>query len=262
MFDFVKLLIEAGMPYMQRFFLFFILILSSLSISGCSQKFQDVNDTLNLALFGNEDTVLSQSEINALPYASMYAQIEGGPQAFLVLGLVEPINQFKTHPSTRNQFHSTESQTSSLTTEKQQLKWLSSDKGMLVTQSGRLVKTLNLPHGNLSYISNLDHDPVAIGLHQSNAPQEWTRFIDWQPGYHFGYTLSSRFAPGEKQTIRVNEQLIDVLYIIEHVIVRELDLEFENEFWIDSNTGQVIKSRQKIAPGLPYISTTILKPFA
>ena len=58
-------------------------------LTGCSQKFQDVNDTAKLALFGDDDTQLSAQAINQLPYASMYARIGDGPQAFMVLAFAE-----------------------------------------------------------------------------------------------------------------------------------------------------------------------------
>jgi group 4 capsule polysaccharide lipoprotein GfcB/YjbF len=119
------------MRIFQRFTFFIVVILLSASITGCSQKFNDVNDTLSLALFGDNDTKLASDDVQRLPYASLYAQVDDGPQAFMVLALAESalsLSKSSLIPNTRTQ-----------------LKWVSSDKGMLVTEGGRLVKSLNLP---------------------------------------------------------------------------------------------------------------------
>ncbi|PSU29840.1 YjbF family lipoprotein [Photobacterium lutimaris] len=220
--------------------------------AGCSQNFKDVNDTMSLAFWGEDDASLNAADINQLPYASLYAQIEDGPQAFMVLALAEDKPSLTSNPND-----------SSTKTEKNlQLKWLSSDKGMLVTQAGRLVKTLNLPQGNLVAVESDFTDPLALGLHLSDTPTVWQYTLDWQPGYHYGYQALSQFEPQGKQVVTVNEQPVDVLYFVETVSVEKLNIAYQNEYWLSPNNGQVIKSRQKPAPNLPYIELTILKPFA
>lgn len=220
--------------------------------SGCSQNFKDVNDTMSLAFLGEDDATLNATDINQLPYASLYARIEDGPQAFMVLALAED------KPS----FSSKLNDGSTKIEKNLQLKWLSSDKGMLVTQAGRLMKTLNLPQGNLIAVESDFTDPLALGLHRSDTPTVWQYTLDWQPGYHYGYQALSQFNPQGKQVIIVNEQPVDVLYFVETVSVEKLNISYQNEYWLSPNNGQVIKSRQKPAPSLPYIQLTILKPFA
>lgn len=144
---------------------------------GCSQKFNDVNDTMKLALFGEPDAVLTADEITLSPYASIYARVGDGPQAFMVLALAEPKPQLAdTAANTR----STDPKENPL-----QLKWLSADKGMLTTEYGRLVKSLNLPQGNLVASTSNQPDPLRLGLHRANTPMVWERTVDWQPGFHF-----------------------------------------------------------------------------
>ncbi|UXI00533.1 YjbF family lipoprotein [Photobacterium sp. TY1-4] len=223
----------------------FILLLAMLSLSGCSQKFNDVNDTLHLALLGENDIQKSDLEIQSLPYASMYARLGNGPQAFMVLALAEPT--FGINPAQLPSF---------------QLKWLSNDQGMLVTEHGRLIKTLNLPTGNLLTTQSTTTDPLALGLHLAKTHKHWQRQIDWQPGYHFGYQLHSEFSSQGTAVILINETPVETLHFTEHVTVESLALNFDNDFWLHPQTGTVLKSRQKIAPGLPYIEMTLLKPFS
>ncbi|WP_330961885.1 YjbF family lipoprotein [Photobacterium sp. 53610] len=231
-------------PFVPNRFILTIL-LSSLVISGCSQKFQSVSDTFRLAVRGETDTHKPQSWIEQLPYATIYARIGNGPQAFMVLALAESSPSFQTTPSA-----------SAL-----QLKWLAADKGMLVTEQGRLVKTLNLPQGNLLHIEADKPDPVALGLQKPSTPKYWQRRIDWQPGYHFGYQLISTFKDQGPKTISINGIIHSTRFFVEMVEAPSLKLSFENEFWIHPDNGQVLMSRQLIAPGLPVLETQILKPF-
>ncbi|MEH6534713.1 MAG: YjbF family lipoprotein [Photobacterium frigidiphilum] len=234
------------MRIFQRFTLLTLTILLSIGITGCSQKFNDVNDTLSVALFGDNDTELASDDVQRLPYASLYAQVDDGPQAFMVLALAESIPSLTTEtPNTRTQ-----------------LKWVSSDKGMLVTEGGRLVKSLNLPQGNLIETYSNQPDPLILGLHRASTPMYWQRTIDWQPGYHFGYQLTSRFARQDNAVIMINERPITTWHFIESVTIDALDTRYKNQFWIDGKTGKVLKSQQKLAPGLPFIDMTLLKPYS
>ncbi|RWX56605.1 YjbF family lipoprotein [Photobacterium chitinilyticum] len=236
------------MRSLQRSFLYFSVLLISAILSGCSQKFNDVNDTVNLALFGETDTKLTQDEIQNLPYASIYARVADGPQAFMVLALAEPkisLNKHQTPPA-----------------QAIRLKWMSSDNGMLVTENGRIVKTLNLPQGNLIDTSSSEPDPLTLGLHLSSTPTSWQRSIDWQPDYHYGYTLRSEFARQKDAVILSNDTPIEALHFTETVTASSLGIEYQNDFWLHPITGKVLKSRQKLAPSLPYVEITLLKPYS
>lgn len=236
------------MRIIQRFTLLTLTILLSAGITGCSQKFNDVNDTLSVALFGDNDTELASDDVQRLPYASLYAQVDGGPQAFMVLALAEPALSLTEAPLTPNT--------------RTQLKWVSSDKGMLVTEGGRLVKSMNLPQGNLIDTYSSQPDPLTLGLQRASTPLHWQRSIDWQPGYHFGYQLNSRFARQDNAVIMINERPITTWHFIESVTIEALDTSYQNQFWIDGKTGKVLKSQQTLAPGLPVINMTLLKPYS
>ncbi|PSV46799.1 YjbF family lipoprotein [Photobacterium indicum] len=234
------------MRIFQRFTFLTLTILLSAGITGCSQKFNDVNDTLSLALFGDNDTELASDDVQRLPYASLYAQVDNGPQAFMVLALAEPaLPLTPENPNKRTQ-----------------LKWVSSDKGMLVTEGGRLVKSLNLPQGNLIETYSSQPDPLMLGLQRASTPMHWQRTIDWQPGYHFGYQLTSRFARQDNAVIMINERPVETWHFIESVTIDALDTSYKNQFWIDGKTGKVLKSQQTLAPGLPVIDMTLLKPYS
>lgn len=246
------------MRSLQRSILCLSVFLVSAAITGCSQKFNDVNDTIKVALFGEQDIRLDQDDINNLPYASIYAKVSGGPQAFMVLALAEPKTSLGWHQSTSQQVSIQQASAQQTI----RLKWMSSDNGMLVTENGRLVKTQNIPQGNLIETISSQPDPLILGLHQPSTPTTWQRTIDWQPGYHFGYTLQSKFTRQKDAVIIVNEKPVETLYFTETVTVSSINTEYQNDFWLHPQTGKVLKSRQKIAPSLPYIEITLLKPYS
>lgn len=95
-----------------------VTFLSIFLLSACTQKFNDVNATLDEAFFGADDVVLSKQKIIELPYASSFVRINGGANLFMVLAFAEK------NPETGAM----------------QLKWLSSDKAMIVTEGDALLK--------------------------------------------------------------------------------------------------------------------------
>lgn len=231
----------------KKIFSFIAVSTVCLGLSGCSQRISALNDTVKLAFWGNEDVVLTPEQVSANPYASIYVKIEDTAQAFVVLAFAEPkisLSSVKNAP------------------EALELKWLSADKGMLVTVNGRLVKTHNLLMGNLSAVESNEPDPLLLGLHLSSTPKTWTRTLDWQPGYHYGYQAKSEFKLISDENILINGTPTQALHFSENVSVDALNIQYQNEFWLDPQTGSVIKSHQKIAPNLPFIDITLLKPFA
>lgn len=227
-----------------------VLPVALLLLSGCSQRANDANDTVKLAIFGTPDVVKTAKEIKQLPYASTYVRIGDHSQIFMVLALAET----KYLPASR--------QLTTNIANPLQLKWMSSDNGMLVTENGRIVKTLNLQDGNLLSSDSKQTDPLLLGLQKSTTPLTWQRTISWQPGYHMGYHLSSTFHNDGIQLVDINGQQVNALQFSETVKVKELDRSYQNTFWLDPINGKVIKSQQYPAPGMPLITMTILKSFA
>lgn len=227
-----------------------LLLLSATTffVVGCSQKITSVNDTVRLALQGTADMHKSTYDITQLPYASTYVRINNQSQLFMVLALAESATG-----ETLTNAHSTATPP--------QLKWLASNNGMLITQSGRIIKTVNLSEGNLLTTHSTSPDPLSLGLHLATTPKQWQRTIDWQPGYHTGYQLDSNFVFDHAEVLTINGKSVPVLRFNENVLVKQLNKHYRNTFWIEQQTGKVVKSLQYIAPSLPRVEMTILKPF-
>ncbi len=210
-----------------------LLILFVFLLSGCSQRFQDVNSTLDEALFGFDDFTHNQEHVEDLPYASMYVRINQGPQLFMVLAYAE------TNPVTGNT----------------QLKWFSSDKAMITTENGRIVKTNRLPGANLVGLSSSTQ--LAVPTSDTIA---WQAEYDWQPNYHFAQRAQVASYPvgtGVTKSLLWEKQ---TRHIKEVVTFNHSQQVMENNYWIDER-GNVVKSHQQLIPHLLEVEFEVLKPY-
>ena len=224
-----------------------VFITCLLFTQACTQTTNTISGMLKVALVGQNDVVLTEKDINDSPYASIYASIGDSSKSYVVLGYVEQAQNFTN---------------SRLAVPEKQLKWITKDSAMLVTQSGRLIKTTGLYQGDLLNVTSEQPDPLSLNLTLQRTPKTWTRTVDWSPGYHFNYQLESTFSFIESQQLTINNLNHTVDYYVEHVSVPTLNIQYENQFWLETKTGAVLKSNQKIAPSLPYLAITLLKPYS
>lgn len=207
------------------------LLLLCLLLQACSQSQKGMGETVRLALFGADDIQMTNEQINTLPYASMYLRINGGQQIFVVLGYNENGQQ----------------------------KWITRDQAMLVTEHGRLVKTLGLPD-NLDEVSNLRHDPLGDARHLSEGVS-WNHSLSWtENGKTRADTAVSRFTRGQDEILQLAGQPVACRVWHEEVSLSENNLSWRNTFWVDIRSGQIRQSLQKLGADSPSIEATILKP--
>ncbi len=193
-----------------------------LPVSACTQKFKDLGATVDNAVFGEKDIQLSEQELRASPYASLYARVDDGRQIHMVLAFAE------TDPLTG----------------KQLLKWMSADRAMIVTLEGRIVKTLALPDANLAGLT-LDSDRASY---------------DWQPGYRYGYTAAISRERIASELVETPLQDFKTEHYIETVKFAQLDESIENHYWINKK-GRVIKTVQYLGPDMHKIELLLIKDF-
>lgn len=201
--------------------------------TGCTQRFADTNETLKEAFWGFEDVSLNKEAIEKIPYASSYFKINDGPQIFMVLAFVEKNPQ----------------------SGKTQHKWLSSDKAMIVTEEGRVVRTYNLPEANLA--GKISSKNI---IHFTTPQYHWTSVYDWQPEYQYNH--QAKVTTKSEATIQLNSVMWSQKVKVwqEYISFEKLDETMQSTFWVDSN-GNVLKSVQWVIPGQLFIEQEILKPF-
>lgn len=204
-------------------------LLFCLFILGCSQRFQDTNATLKEAFIGFDDLELTADEVAELPYASMYARINNGQQIFMVLAYAE------TNPKNGNT----------------QLKWLSSDKAMIVTENGRIVKTLRLPGGDLVAINELNEAPT-------KEAKQYSVSYDWQPNYQYGQPATVKSKSLASETITSLLWQKNTSRIEEFITFTNTQQSMTNLYWLDDK-NKVVKSAQWLIPDQLLVELEFLK---
>jgi len=207
-------------------------------LTGCSQNANDVSSTLKSAFWGMDPTNISPEQIQKLPYASLSAKLGDNPTALLILTWIEN------------------------TPNAPILKWLSTNKELIATQHGRIIKTANLRQGNVLSLHASRADPLQLGLQKNTTPREWHYYISWQPGYHWNYQATSVFYVGNKEKKqRLDGKTQQLLHVTEVVTIPVIKQNYTNDYWLDPITGNVIISEQYLYPGSQKMTLSIAKPY-
>ncbi|HCE1795381.1 TPA: YjbF family lipoprotein [Vibrio parahaemolyticus] len=202
------------------------------SIFGCTQKFNDVSATVQEAYGNYIDVELTPQEIEAVPYASAYLKIGDQKQVFVVLAFAEQ----------------------NLLTGNTQLKWVSADKAMVVTENGHIVKTIGLQTTNL------------VGIYGNvpaySAPSlQYSLSYDWSDKYRYGFPAKvQRSRQGKESVITPISSTTTDVYT-EVVTFTSLEKTVENQYWVNGK-GEVVKTRQHLGPNMVPVELTILKGYS
>ncbi|SIO93705.1 YjbF family lipoprotein [Vibrio spartinae] len=211
-----------------------------LLLVGCSQNAQDLSETIQSALWGPDNHSISPDKVEELPYASLYIKMGENPLALMILTWAE---------STNSPDHSTH------------LKWLSANREMLVTQSGRVIKTVNLKEGNLIQVDSNNIDPLVLGLQKDTTPHTWQYKMTWSPGYHASYQVLSTFTLGEIENKHLPNGAQALLHVVEQVDIPQIKQQYQNNYWISPHSGEVIASEQYIFPGSEKLTLSLGKRY-
>ncbi|BBR60997.1 MULTISPECIES: YjbF family lipoprotein [unclassified Klebsiella] len=204
-----------------------VIPLICLLLQACSPSTKGLGKSLWQSVSGESGVQLTDDEIQTMPYASQYMQLNGGPQIFVVLAYSEEGQQ----------------------------KWLTQDRAMLVTQHGRLVKT-KLAGDNLLTMNNLDNDPLARA-NQITDGARWTRTMGWTEHQQVRYaTATSTFHWDGNDTLTLSGQDTAVRVLEEEVTTSEAS--WRNRYWVDSE-GQIRQSEQYLGAGTFPVKTMLIK---
>ncbi|MGY0616910.1 YjbF family lipoprotein [Vibrio sp. FJH11] len=210
-----------------------LLILPVLSLTfGCTQKFNDVSATVQEAYGNYIDVELTPQEIEAVPYASAYLKLGSQKQVFVVLAFADH------NPLTG----------------KTQLKWVSADKAMVVTENGHIVKTVNLQNNNIAGVYGQVPAYTA-------SDTEYVLSYDWAEHYRYGFSARITRTYRGKDVVTTPLSSTSVDLYSESVEFPSLSESVENLYWVN-NEGQVVKTRQYLGPNMAPIELTILKGYS
>jgi len=198
-----------------------------LLLQACSSTTKGLGDSLWNSLFGTPGVHLTDDDIQNMPYASQYVQLNNGPQLFVVLAFAENGQQ----------------------------KWVTQDQATLVTQHGRIVKTL-LGGDNLLEMNNLAADPLAKP-NQIVDGASWTRTMGWTEYQQVRYaTARSVFHWQGTDSVVVGGESTSVRVLDEEVETDQA--RWHNQYWVDSE-GQIRQSVQYLGADFFPVKTTLIK---
>lgn len=203
------------------------IVLLCLLLQACSGTTKGLGNALWDSVFGTPGVHLTDDDIAGMPYASQYMQLNGGPQLFVVLAFSENGQQ----------------------------KWVTQDQASIVTQNGRIVKTL-LGKDNLLDVSNLSADPLAKP-NQILDGANWTRVMGWTEHGQVRYaTARSEFRWAGTDTLTLGSDVTTVR-VLEEEISTDLKT-WTNRYWVDSE-GQIRQSTQYLGADYFPVNTRLIK---
>lgn len=204
-----------------------------LSSCGKTPEFKNAMETMGNIMFGFPDPLFGRDDIRKLPYATIRAKLGKGPRVIMLLARYDG----------------------------EKLHWVSSDRNVIVTQDGLVVRTVGLPD-DLAGAQLLNGNPLAQGLHHLTAPMRATRIFDYGESTRSSIQIESVFEPAGRETIEIMDLKFDTVVVRERAVAREVNWTFENYHWLDPESGRIWKSRQTINRTLPPLLLEVLKPAA
>lgn len=213
-----------------------LLLMFSLLLTGCTQAFRDNMATAKTAWDANTDAQISSKKIRSIPYASIFLRVNNGPKVFVVAAFAD---KNKANNNT-------------------QLKWLSNDNAMIVTEKGRIVKTLGFQKDNLADLSI--NTPSTGTLSYNTIHKEWNATYDWQPNFRYNFIAQVKQKDLGYETLTTPLWQEKTHHIEETVTFPKLNVSFKNEFWVNEH-NRIVKTIQYLGPNMNKLEITFLKPY-
>lgn len=217
------------------------LLIVTLALSGCAPQTQHISETLSVALFGVSDERATADYAESLPYASLFVSLDNAPHALLILAWAE------------------EGQHDPLA-----LKWVSAQQELIVTEVGRITKTVNLVVGNIQHFYASEPDPLSLNLLLANTPKTWHYQLSWQDRQQQQHQqpATSTFIVHQQQEKTLPNGVQSLIWVEENVSLPLIKQSYSNHYWLDPTNGKVVASEQRLGPTGSQLALSIAKPFS
>lgn len=173
---------------------------------------------------------VSRDQAGGIPFASIAVAIGRADEGLMVLGLDEGERQ----------------------------EWYARSQ-MLAMSNGRILQSQGFPY-NLSRLEVRGRDG---GSAQGGAPPigaEYSLVIDYADLRLIGAGADCRSTDMGQESIEILGTALITRHLVESCEIPLIDWSFENEFWVDPDTGFVWQSSQYIHPKLSRITFRVLRP--
>jgi len=207
-------------------------ILAAILISGCAAN-SDENRYVNLVwrLVSGTRMEVTREQAGGIPFASIGVAIGSADEGLMVLGLAEGERQ----------------------------EWYARTQ-MLAMNNGRIVQSAGFPY-NLSRLEvrRRDGTPTPPG----GAPPleaDYSLVLDYQDLRLIGAGAACRADDRGEEAIEILGTTLTTRHVVESCEIAVIDWSFENEFWVDPDTGFVWQSSQYVHPKLSPLTFRVLRP--
>ncbi|MGK4475397.1 YjbF family lipoprotein [Aeromonas molluscorum] len=208
-----------------------ILLLLSMLLFGCADSNVDSYQQLKYLFSADDEIAITPEAIERLPYASAFVTVDDRPTIFVVLAFAEG----------------------------DRLSWVSSDRGLIVTEHGRITKTLKLDN-DLRYFSGTMKDPLSQAVIPNDV--QFSYLAEWAQLRHSGRNIHTVFKQLADESLDINGTVLATSLYEEAVQSVKDGQTWQNYYWLDKKTGLVRKSIQQIGPDNSTIEMVFTKPYA
>ena len=130
---------------------------------------------------------------------------------------------------------------------------------MLVTHNGRVIQGAGLPETSNLIAPLAPNDPFDGDL-RNICQGEVVRLVDYPDRYLTGIPQIATYELGRLEMVELMGEELQLQRLDEHVSMPAIDFVTTNSYWFDLASGRVISSVQQLAPGLPPMSLTEVRP--
>lgn len=203
----------------------------SMLLFGCADNNLDSYQQLKFLFSGNEEITITPEAINKLPYASAFLTIDDRPKIFVVLAFVD----------------------------NNRLSWISSNRGIIVTEHGRITKTLKFDN-DIDYFLGTVQDPLSQASITSGA--QFSYSAEWEKDRRSGRSMHSVFRQLADESLDINGTIIATSLYEETVQSIKDGQTWKNYYWLDKKSGLIRKTIQKLGPDNSTIEMVFTKPYS
>ncbi len=206
-----------------------------LALGGCSSNDRNWGDYFEMlrqsisASFGKQ--LISRDQAGAVPYASMAYRADGSSEAMLVLATETNGN----------------------------LLWTAASRVVLLTNGGRVLRSIGLPHNREATVATSPEGfpPIAAALKSAYTS---TRIVDMPELGAYSVTLICTAMPVGPRMIRILGMALATVQVNESCRGNNSPWKFTDTYWLDPETGFPWQSRQHLTPKGPVLEIRILRP--
>ncbi len=209
-----------------------ILLSFTLLLGGCGESsIANLRIVYKDLITKNVDAVLKRKAINDIPYATISANFKSQDPSILVLGYIDLGNM---------------------------LQWVSSNDVSIITQNGRIVKTVGFEE-DLVDTSFVGEDPLAKDAHLIAKPLAYERIVRFGGDDPWQGNLQCEVVSEGPERITIIELDFETIRLTERCKGVKWWI-VKNTFWVDAYDGMVWKSYQTLFVEEPRMEISTLKP--